>query len=208
MPRGKWQEERAEIRGQAEAKRRSGKDRSSHDAKRGEKVPTLQSLSGQMPTEAEILGFIGITLKESDRGAAIMAAALVEMSLEMAIRAKLVDPGQEITKSWFSGTNAPFGTFSAKIKLGRALAIYANEMDSRLGAIKDIRNTFAHRNLPLDLENEAAIEACNKMAPFMKRATFKDNYRMVFVTGCVTHAHSLLKFAMKHGGKTMIPDFL
>ena len=111
------------------------------------KQPTLAALSRELPTEAELENYFDFTQQESDRGLAIMAGSLVENALRMAIMCRFADPGEAISKGWFEGPSAPFGSFAAKIKLGRALAIYADKMEQQLSLLKDIRNAFAHRNL-------------------------------------------------------------
>lgn len=145
------------------------KDRSAHEASRGKKA-SLAALSREMPAIADIDQFLKTLISEQDRSAAIMASSFTERGLELAIRSKLADPGEVITRSWFEGMGAPFGTFSAKIGLGEALAIFGPKMAFRLNAIREIRNAFAHSIMPIDFGHSTIKDACKRMAPFMEGA--------------------------------------
>ncbi len=141
------------------------KDRAGHDAARGVPIPKLADLSRETLSEDEILNWKELITKESDRGAAIMAGALVEQALTKVIRSHLTDPGDKITKTWFEGQGAPFGTFAAKITLGRALGIYSDYTERRLIFIKDVRNAFAHSVRPLDFKHATLAAACHQKLP-------------------------------------------
>jgi hypothetical protein len=138
------------------------KDRSSHEAARGKKV-SLQDIPRQLPSDHDLKHYFEHIQKESDRGAATMAAALLERALEDAIRKRLHDPGDGTADTWFEGINAPFRTFSAKISLGRALAIYPAEIEGHLIVIKNIRNAFAHGMIPIDFSHPALRRECLKL---------------------------------------------
>lgn len=126
-------------------------------------------LSRARPTEADLDNHALLLNCETDRGLAVMAAALVENALEVCIRARLADPGQDISNAWFQGLNAPFASFAAKIKLGRALAIYGPAMEKRLSTIKDVRNAFAHSAIPLGFTHAAITTACATLYPVVQR---------------------------------------
>jgi hypothetical protein len=164
MPR-KTPEERKEIRLQTEARRIPGKPREAHEAARGG-VPSLDELTRQRLTQKDFTEFTLTILNETERAAAIMAGAFVERALEEALRGRLIDPGGDIMDDWFHGPLAPFGTFSAKITLGRAVALYGQEMEKYLKVIKGIRNAFAHHVLPLGFSNASVVKELNKLRPY------------------------------------------
>lgn len=143
---------------------------------------------------------------ESDRGAAIMAAALVENILQMVICTRIVNPGATVQGLWFEGPNAPFASFAAKIKLGRAVAIYGEHMEKRLGVIKDIRNAFAHRSLPLDFTHPTLIASCLKLSPRPEQHITR-SMRSVFCASCISLANMLIEDAEKHAEKDMAISF-
>jgi hypothetical protein len=204
LPVPKSDHEKDKIRQQTEARRRADKDRSAHEAKRGKKVQTLAELSREYPTEDELINYNELAANETDRGAAIMAGALVENALTLAVQARLASPDPTSVASWFEGANAPFATFSAKIKLGRALAIYGEHMESRLNLIKDIRNAFAHASRPLDFSHQALGAPCQKLVPGKHKEKLP---RAQFAAACMVMATMLINNAMKHGGKETTLDF-
>jgi len=165
---------------------------------------TLGDLSREMPSEENLASFEAVLATEpSDRSAAIMAASLTEQALYVAICSRLADPGEAIQNSWFEDANAPFGTFAAKIKLGRALAIYAEKMEDRLCIIKNVRNVFAHRSIPLDFANPVVHAEVKKLGT---RPTHKGD-RLTYCAACVAISRLLIEDALKEGGKTMKISF-
>lgn len=198
--------EKAEIRRQTEARREPEKDRSAHEASRGKKLVALSSLSREFPTEDELLNFGDILAAEpSDRSAAIMAAGLVEQSLYVAVTSRMADPGPAIITTWFEDANAPFATFAAKIKLGRALGIYGPKMDKMLCSIKDVRNVFAHRSTPINFTHpniEAAVMKMNQR-PMTGPTPVRTRYCAV----CLATAKLLIKDAFEQGGKEIELSF-
>ena len=156
--------EKAEIRQQMEARRQTGKDRSGHDAKRGEKkIKTLDDLTNEQPTEGNLNGYLRLINKESDRGAAVMLTSFVEQALEDALRANLADYQDGSQNRWFRDRGAPFGDFGAKTALGKALGIIGPQMESKLNVIRRVRNVFAHRLLPIDFTHPLIEAECNKV---------------------------------------------
>lgn len=181
----------------------SGKDRANHTAARGVKKPTRQQLMAEIPDPADMPAYLKMLHYEADdRGCAIMGGGLVEHYLTQAIKCRLIDPGAKLAGEWFTGPSAPFATFSAKIQLGMAIGIYGPLMHGRLNAIKDIRNVFAHRALPLTFYHPALLDSILKLAPFLKGSK-EDDYKLVYATGCVSMGDALIKDAAGHSGRDM-----
>jgi hypothetical protein len=179
-----------------------GKDRTNHQAARGKKMPSIHDLTREKPAIGDIQEYLKTLMSVDDRSCAIMGGALVEECLEIAIRCRILDPGKTIANGWFKGPNAPFCTFSAKIQMGLALAIYGPQNHGRILAVKDIRNAFAHRFLPLDFDHPALVTSLHKFAPFLKGSA-ETNMKLIFATGCVVQARSLMEDALENGGKVM-----
>lgn len=78
-----------------------------------------------------------------DRAAAIVAAAILESTLEEGIVNRLLPMSNSHRATLFGG-EASFATFSAKINLGLSLGLYGNKTRSDLNLIRKIRNEFAH----------------------------------------------------------------
>lgn len=139
------------------------KDRTIHDSKRGVKAVKLEDLGKERPTPDDLANFLSYAEAESDRGAATMAASLVEIKLRDALVARLSDIDQ--VEKWLDGDNAPFKTFNARIKFAYALGIYDRSIEGRLDLVRKVRNAFAHRALPLDFSHPAVAQACDKIIP-------------------------------------------
>jgi DNA-binding MltR family transcriptional regulator len=96
-------------------------------------------------TEAHqrMMALIEEMAEQTDRGAAIVAAAWVEEAMSAAIESFL----HSDTKAWqrlFEG-NGPLATMSAKIDLARLLGLITETIRSDLHIIRDVRNEFAHQ---------------------------------------------------------------
>lgn len=76
---------------------------------------------------------------ESDRSAALLAAALLDAQLESLFRARL-----KYHQDRLLGFDGPLATFSTRIKVARALGWIDEEVESDLDLIRNIRNRFAH----------------------------------------------------------------
>jgi hypothetical protein len=118
---------------------------------------TPEELINEIPTDNYLnvdTQFRDAVRAESDRGVAIMCSSMVEQALEVALRNRLSNMSAEDLDEWFCGHNAPFRSFSAKIRLGRGLEIYDDTVEVQLNDVRKIRNVFAHRSLPLAFEHE------------------------------------------------------
>jgi hypothetical protein len=85
-------------------------------------------------------------VKESDRGAAIIAGTFVEDRLKQGLICKLrrdTAYARDHATRVFDFTG-PLGTFAAKIRLGFLLRLYGRQVCNELMTIKDVRNSFAH----------------------------------------------------------------
>ena len=202
----KTEQEKAEIRRQTEARRQAGKDRTGHERRRGKKM-TLKALSSELPNEDELKNFADILAGESDRSAAIMATSYLEMALFHMLNANLPDWGPETQKEWFDGATAPFRSFSSKIILGQALGIYGVLTTQRLNAIRNIRNAFAHRVLPLGFDHPTIVSACKDLVEkeFLPGASQPAKTR--FCALCLRLGRDFLIDAVQQGGKEITTRF-
>ncbi|WP_204993088.1 hypothetical protein [Sphingopyxis sp. Geo48] len=127
---------------------------------------SLQDLTNEIPSDEYLNEFRTHASAELDRGTVIMASAMVEQSLEHALRRSLTHLTAEEISAWFDGPMAPFATFDAKIKLGRALkgnGVYDGGVERKLDLIRRVRNAFAHRSMPLDLSHPALSATYNEL---------------------------------------------
>ena len=76
---------------------------------------------------------------ESDRSAALLAAALLDAQLESLFRARLKHHQDRLL-----GFDGPLASFSTRIRMARALDWIDEEVERDLDVIRNIRNRFAH----------------------------------------------------------------
>jgi hypothetical protein len=101
---------------------------------------------------------------QTDRGAAIIGASLVESLLRQALesRMRVRTPIEKRTAKGLFGTMGPLSSFSAKIDLGVLLGLYPEEVRGDLHRIRDVRNEFAHEHQPRDFGSPRIAELCSR----------------------------------------------
>jgi hypothetical protein len=121
-------------------------------------VPWLITEPKQYPIIDEIT-------KQSDRGAAVIAVAMLEKHLMTAIKSRLIiknkyaqDIGEELC-----GEGRALGSLIPRIHAGFLLGIYRETVHSDLLKLALIRNNFAHRTTPLNFEHRAIKRLCKEL---------------------------------------------
>ena len=103
--------------------------------------------------------FSGPFRSESDRACAVLGAALLDARLESLYRRRLDCFQEEL----LSG-NGPLGTFSARIRLARALTWIDSDVQSDLDVIRSIRNDFAHSlDHELSFADQSIADRCRNL---------------------------------------------
>lgn len=125
-------------------------------------VKTLKQLSRQFPPTLEMHNMIiGLTARGDHRALAITCASLLERALEEYVSSALKWPDDEAEaareKRDFFQNDAPFATFSAKIKLGFMLGLYNKVVRDDLDTVREIRNAFAHSTSHIDFKTTEAL---------------------------------------------------
>lgn len=110
----------------------------------------------------------------SDRSAAIVASALVEHGLEVAIGASLENADN--LSGLFQGPSAPIGTFSARILIARALGCISAEVEQDLRIIKEVRNSFAHALMRISFKTPELAATCEKIRTYQERTQAKPEW--------------------------------
>ncbi len=99
---------------------------------------------------------------ESDRGAAILAAAEFENWLRDRIKSQLAELGSELDDRIF-GDYGLLSSFSSKIYIACALQLYDEDTRKSLHKIRKIRNKFAHTAMPLEFRDEEVSKLCREL---------------------------------------------
>jgi len=102
--------------------------------------------------------FLQYFQKETDRGAALVGAAMVESRLERLLNETLLDNFSK--KELLTGVNAPMGTFNSKIKLCHVLGFITDKEAKEANLIRKIRNEFAHQLDELSYSAQPVCDYC------------------------------------------------
>lgn len=131
---------------------------------------------------------------ESDRGAVLVAAALLDAGLEAALKKKLV-PSEKEDDPLFTSGYAPLRSFAAKTELAYRLGLITRETCQMLHLFRKVRNDFAHKADEMTL-NDAPIRqrlrAMFDVQPELHRAVFGTFEEII----------------KKEGGTAVPPDFM
>jgi len=170
----------------------------------------LNNLSRQLPKPVEWPKFFEDLKAQSDRGAALIAGSLVDAATRLALQCKMIEMTDEEAASLFEQPNAPLGTFSARIKTGRALGIYGPLLEKKLNKIRNIRNQFAHALVPIDFGNELVAKECESfplaMMPKWPLPNDWSDTRIRYVTACFAATDYLVGWSMNNGGVEISVD--
>lgn len=112
---------------------------------------------GDLPTPRHPLVMAEIE-RQTDRGAAIIGAAYVDLVIREAITARML-PVPDVIKLLFEN-RGPLQDFGARIQMGFALGIYGRRAYKDLGIVKDIRNAFAHSAEAMDFIHADVARLC------------------------------------------------
>ncbi len=99
--------------------------------------------------------------KESERGAALVGAALLDSRLERILRSHFI--AGKAANELLGGGNAPLGTYSSRIKCCFALGLITDMEKHDLDLIRSIRNAFAHHEHGLTFEDSKVIGWCSSL---------------------------------------------
>ena len=106
-------------------------------------------------------GFLKEFQAETDRGAALVGAALLDKQLHDLLRSHLLDKKESL--ELLEGGSAPLGTFSARIKASYCLGLITDLEHRELQLIRKVRNEFAHQTHGLTFQNEKIASLCGNL---------------------------------------------
>src|SRR3979490_3238118 len=132
-------------------------------------------------TQEQISAFLKEVKSQTDRGAAIIAAAVLDDLLEQVILARLIALGSERRDTLFDKTGAPLTSFSAKIEMSFALGVISNEARLALHLIRDVRNAFAHRIEQVTFDHPTVVEMIDKriIGPLQKDSSRSNRVKVL-----------------------------
>jgi hypothetical protein len=112
----------------------------------------------QIHTSDQISAFLEELKTQSDRGVAVVAAAMLEELLELIILARLIEIPSRRKEALFDKMNAPLSSLSAKIEVAFALGVINEGARTAMHLVREVRNKFAHRLEPLSFKHEEVAQ--------------------------------------------------
>lgn len=107
--------------------------------------------------------------KETDRGAALAAAAMVDDLVGETVEAFLID--NKGRSALLSGFNAPLGTFASRCAAAFALGLISEREFQECALVRKIRNEFAHQ-VKVSFETDKIVGLCSQLT--MAAADYDD----------------------------------
>lgn len=113
------------------------------------------------PEVTELGKFLNSFNKESDRGAALLAASIIDEWLSQILESYLLK--DKVSKELLFGFNAPLGTFSARAKAAFSLGLIEKKEYKEINIIRKIRNEFGHKWDGIDFNSDIISIECDKL---------------------------------------------
>lgn len=107
---------------------------------------------------------------ESDRGAVLVSAALIDEGLRRLIAARLLENSSQ-SDPLFDGGNAPISTFSSRIEMAYRLGLIQCSAKSVLNKLRRLRNDFAHSHKIVSLEDPSVKDRIEAMLAEQREIT-------------------------------------
>ncbi|MCI4569478.1 hypothetical protein [Lysobacter sp. CFH 32150] len=118
------------------------------------------AISSEPEIEA-LASFLSEFNRESDRGAALTAAAVLDDRLSEILAAFLADTPS--AKELITGFNAPLGTLSSRAAAAHSLGLIQDNEFKEITLIRKVRNEFGHSWQGVSLSAGRAADLCNQL---------------------------------------------
>lgn len=133
----------------------------------------------------DLSAFLREFQSETDRGAALVGAALIDQKLADTLRSFFVLG--KTASALLDGGTAPLASFSARIKVAHALGLIDNFELTECDLIRKVRNEFAHSIHGTSFTEPKITALCDHLQsdlPFGREA-YKGNPREVFINAVI-----------------------
>jgi Mannitol repressor len=127
-----------------------------------------------------------VEIEENDRGAAILAATLIDTTLAYAIKKRM--PGGATYGRLFE-SGGPLSTIDAKILVAYGLDIFKADTYHDLDILRHVRNTFAHAPSPVSFKTPEIANACMTL-----RSSSLRTARQKFTATCYLISIALVEY--------------
>lgn len=101
---------------------------------------------------------------QTDRGAAIIACALLDDLLSDVLKARLILTGRTADRLFSHENNGVLASLSAKIDIAFAVGVVSPGVKDSLHVIRRIRNRFAHSTTALKFDDQEIASWCSTLS--------------------------------------------
>ena len=109
----------------------------------------------------EFKSFLSEFTKESDRGAVLIAASLLDELLKAILKAFFVE--SKVSTELLDGFNAPLGSFASRIAAAYALGLIQKSEFDEITLIRKIRNQFSHKWKDVTFDSSPIRDFCKRL---------------------------------------------
>lgn len=149
--------------------------------------------------------FLESLQEETDRGAALVAAAYLDSSLRELVRKAWVDDSKVASRLLDDGAPPPVGSFSLRTSLAYMMGLISPQLYRMISKIRVIRNIFGHEHGPKSFEEPEISEECRKLMEqdsfwAVSKRILPEKPRFVFLASASVAANqlALLELGAKH----------
>ena len=122
--------------------------------------------------------------QETDRGAALVGAALIDDRLDRLLRSHFIECRE--ASELLDGGEAPLGSLGAKVKAAFCLGLITSLEYKECDFIRRVRNEFAHKLHGLTFENQKIKDLCSNLkANTPDNARFGGNARQLYINSVI-----------------------
>ncbi len=111
----------------------------------------------------DFAAFVSELRNESDRGAALVGAAVIDSRLQRLLASHLVADAEAQAIVTEDSPSAPLGTFSARIQTCYALGLITAGERNECNIIRGVRNKFSHRLHGLKFSDQSIADRCGNL---------------------------------------------
>jgi len=119
-----------------------------------------EDVRAKYPNLAKFWPYLELLQKESDRGKVLISTGFIEEQLKEVLLGSMLQG--KTAEDLVDGTNAPLGTFSARIAACYVLGLISDDEHHDLTLIRRIRNDFAH-DIHTSFETPSVIDRCKTL---------------------------------------------
>jgi hypothetical protein len=119
-----------------------------------------EDVRAKYPNLAKFWPYLDLLHKESDRGKVLISTGFIEQQLKEVLLGFMLE--NKTADELVDGTNAPLGTFSARISASYVLGLISEKEHHDLTLIRRIRNDFAH-DIHTSFETSSVIDRCKAL---------------------------------------------